>query len=54
LLVLETDSPFLNSEPAKIKTILEFISKLLKIQPKGFEKILFNNSSYLFNNYLLK
>lgn len=48
LLVLETDSPFISPEPKNLIEILEFVSKLLKIETKELEKIIFNNSLSLF------
>lgn len=49
LLVLETDSPFISKEPANIKLVLEFISKLLKIESAKLEAKIFENSLRLFN-----
>lgn len=48
LLVLETDSPFISPEPKNLIEILEFVSKLLKIETKVLERIIFNNSLSLF------
>lgn len=48
LLVLETDSPFISKEPKDLKIILEFVSKLLKIDKEKLEEVTFKKSKLLF------